>query len=126
MGNTRRRLKILIVDDSASVQDAARWILESAGYEVIAIQTPFAFVQTLNAEKPALVLMDVSMPGLRGDALVQIAGRYDGHRCPIVLFSAQPIEELERIVESSVGVAGYIPKSLDTLVADVARFLVET
>jgi CheY-like chemotaxis protein len=116
------RRKILVVDDSPTVRASARWVLENAGYDVVVLDTPFAFTHVLNVEKPDLVLMDVSMPGLRGDKLLEIAQRYERHRCPIVLFSSQPAEELSGIV-ASLGLAGFIPKDLDLLLAEIPRYL---
>ncbi len=116
------RSKILVVDDSPVVRASARWALENAGYDVALLDSPFMFRQALAAEKPDLVLMDVSMPGLRGDALLAIGQRYESYRCPVVLFSSQPSEELASIV-SSLGLAGYIPKDLNQLVLQVRKYL---
>jgi CheY-like chemotaxis protein len=118
----RRTRKILVVDDSAVVRTSARWALEGAGYQVILLETPLMYSQVLNTEKPDLVLMDVSMPGLRGDALITIGQRSESHRCPIVLFSAQPPEELSDLV-TSLGLAGYIEKDLAHLLAEVPKYL---
>ena len=118
----RERRKILVVDDSAVVRSSARWALEGAGYDVAVLESPFAFSQALATEKPDLVLMDVSMPGLRGDALLQIGRRYGAYRCPIVLFSSQPSSELSALV-SSLGLAGFIPKDLNVLLTEVGKYL---
>jgi len=117
-----RKAKILVVDDSPTVRAGATWVLQRAGYEVVVLDSPFAFSQVLNSEKPDLVLMDVSMPGLRGDKLVEIAQRYDAHRCPIVLFSSQPDEELSALVRT-LGIAGFIPKDLELLISEVPKYL---
>ncbi len=116
------RRKILVVDDSPTVRASARFVLEKAGYDVVVLDTPFAFIQVLNTEMPDLVLMDVSMPGLRGDKLLEIGQRYEHYRCPIVLFSSQPVDELSALV-SSLGLAGFIPKDLNLLLAEIPKYL---
>lgn len=120
----RRRTKVLVVDDSEIIREATRTVLEEEGFEVIGLDSPTGFSRTLVQEKPDLVLMDVSMPTLNGDKLVEIALRSGLHHCPIVLFSDRPDVELARLVEEC-GATGYIRKSLDlTLLSlKLRRFL---
>lgn len=120
---TRRRPKLLIVDDSPIIREFVQTILEEE-YEVIGLDSPTGFSRALVQEKPDLVLMDVSMPALSGDKLVEIALRSGLHRCPIVLFSDRSDAELARLVEEC-GAAGYIRKSQDptSLSLKLRRFL---
>jgi len=120
----RRHLKILVVDDSEIIRELTRMVLEEEGYEVIGLDSPTGFSRTLVLEKPDLVLMDVSMPALTGDKLVEIAVRSGLHRCPIVLFSDRSDAELARLADEC-GAAGYVRKSLDlTLLGlKIRRFL---
>jgi DNA-binding response OmpR family regulator len=90
-----------------------RLALEEKGYEVVTRTSPFGFGATLNKERPDLVLLDASMPGLRGDKLVEISLRHNLHRCPIVFYSDRPADELREIVRTS-GAQGFIQKSSDT------------
>lgn len=119
----RRRPKLLIVDDSPIIREFVQTILEEE-YEVIGLDSPTGFSRALVQEKPDLVLMDVSMPALSGDKLVEIALRSGLHRCPIVLFSDRSDAELARLVEEC-GAAGYIRKSQDptSLSLKLRRFL---
>lgn len=121
---SKRRIKVLVVDDSEIIHTYVRAVLEAVGYEVIGLDNPTGFSRTLMLEKPDLVLMDVHMPALRGDRLVEIVRRSGLTRCPIVLFSDRPETELARLVEEC-GADGYIRKNQDpTLLAlKVRRFL---
>jgi DNA-binding response OmpR family regulator len=112
---TKARAKILIVDDSSVVREAVALMLEEHGYEVVAIDSVFSFAQTMNLTKPDLVLVDVNMPAMNGDKLVQIAQKHHGAACPIVLFSDKPPAELERLARSC-GAAGFLPKTGDAAV----------
>jgi CheY-like chemotaxis protein len=116
------RGKIPVVDDSAIVRASARWALEGAGYDVAEFESPFMFRQALSEEKPDLVLMDVSMPGLRGDTLLAIGQRYGEFSCPVVLFWSQPSDELYAIV-TALRLAGFITKDLTLLLAEVGKYL---
>ena len=69
---TRRRAKVLIVDDSPIIRELAQHVLQEDGYEVIGLDSPTGFSRALVQEKPDIVLMDVSMPALSGDKLVEI------------------------------------------------------
>jgi len=104
--------KILIVDDSAVVRDAVALMLEERGFVVVAMDTIFSFAQTLNHEKPDLVLIDVNMPAMTGDKLVQITHKYQAVKCPILLFSDKDPFELSRLAKEC-GAAGFIPKTGD-------------
>jgi DNA-binding response OmpR family regulator len=109
---SRRRAKILIVDDSEIIRDFVQTVLAEEGYEVIGLDSAIGFSRILVQEKPDLVLMDVSMPGLSGDKLVEIALRSGLHHCPIVLFSDRSDAELTALVDDC-GAAGYVRKSQD-------------
>lgn len=115
--------KILILDDSELIRDLVKETLEERGYSVIAISSPIGFSNLLRKEKPDLALVDVMMPGLKGDKLAEIAIER-GAPCPIVLFSDRPAAELAKAAKAS-GVAGYICKTadMDALVRSVAQYL---
>ncbi len=115
--------KILIVDDSEIALDLARLRLEEAGFEVATLNSPFGFSAELNAQNPDLVLLDVSMPALQGDRLLQIAQRHvkakSGRRCPVVLYSDRSEEELRELARSS-GADGYVRKSANFEIVIIA------
>src|SRR5262245_12558816 len=100
----------MVVDDSPIVLELVQGILSDGGYEVVTVTSPFGFSSHLRREKPDLVLVDVGMPALQGDKLVEIAQRNESHRCPVVLYSDRSEAELLRLVRSS-GATGYIRKS---------------
>jgi CheY-like chemotaxis protein len=123
---TMPKRKVLLVDDSEIVREMVRLTLTEHGYTVVTLDGPFGFSRVLLDEKPDLVLMDVSMPALRGHRLAEVAQRSALHSCPIVLFSTHPEEELAALVASS-GVTGYIRKTgnADLLLHEIERFIRE-
>ncbi len=58
--------KILVVDDNAANLKLAAVVLTGAGYEVLTAADGETGVALARAQLPALVLMDVQMPGLDG------------------------------------------------------------
>ena len=116
--------KILVVDDSDLCRDLTRMMLEDFGYEVVTLDSGLGLSRALGREKPDLVLLDVSMPAVSGHQIVAVAQQHKLHRCPIVLFSDRPPNELS-VLARKCGAAGFIPKTsdADSLAASVGRFL---
>lgn len=81
-------------------------------------------MKTLCRESLDLVMVDVSMPVVGGEALVGIALRNRLGSCPIVLYSGKDPEELESLV-SLCGADGFIKKGThgQELFDQVERFL---
>jgi CheY-like chemotaxis protein len=115
----RVRHKILVVDDSTIALELARIRLEEAGFDVETLDSPFGFSAALRSQKPDLVLLDVSMPALQGDRLLQIAHRNvnpsqrgataSQGSCPVVLYSDRPEQELAALAHAC-GADGYVRK----------------
>jgi DNA-binding response OmpR family regulator len=100
---------IVLVDDSPTVRSMVQLVLGSAGYRVLTLDGPVGFKPILQRERPALVLVDVTMPALEGPKLVEITRRNRLHECPILLYSARSDAELAGLA-SSCGASGYIKK----------------
>ncbi len=65
--------KVLIVDDAADTLDIIQKLLAYEGYEVILASTGEEGVKRAEKEKPDVILMDISLPGIDGtEALKQI------------------------------------------------------
>ena len=104
-------IRVLIVDDSEICRDTAKLMLEDLGFEVFTLETPLGFSGTLRKLRPDIALVDVGMPGLQGDRLVQIAHRHGaGEICPVILFSERKRAELDALAELC-GASGAISKS---------------
>ena len=85
------RQKILIVDDSDLILEIYKNLLESAGFEVITSNTPFGTASIIATEKPNLVLIDLFMPALPGDKLVELLRKDKNiQNTKLILFSNRP------------------------------------
>lgn len=105
--------RILIVDDNGTTIRLLRRLLEAHGYEVLSTESPFAFGQLVASQKPDLALVDVNLPAITGDKLIQIMQAHDSACCcPMVLHSAESPEKVRAMVERC-GASGYIPKGLE-------------
>ena len=54
--------KILVVDDDPDILDAVALILESQGYDVVTARDGVEGLDTLRAENPDLMILDLLMP----------------------------------------------------------------
>ncbi|WP_211226833.1 HAMP domain-containing protein [Amycolatopsis benzoatilytica] len=113
--------KVLIVDDDLRNVFALAAVLEQAGLEVIYADTGVAGIRALERhEDTALVLMDVMMPELDGNATIAAIRAEAAHEdLPVIAVTAKATEEdRERTLAS--GADDYITKPVDTdLLLDV-------
>ena len=110
--NAPERTRVVIVDDDEDVVDRLTQILED-DYEVAAttdwgLLNHFVFTQGCG-----LILMDVNLPTLRGDQLVEILKR-TGERLKkspkVLYFSSADEDTMQRLVRET-GADGYLRKS---------------
>lgn len=124
--------KILVVDDDPDILDAVTMILESQGYKVVTAQNGLEGLAEVEAEKPALMILDLLMPKMDGFALYRELQdpKWSKYKdMPILILSSVREEasrrryELETGVE--LGVDDYIEKpfSPDILLKRVGRLI---
>ena len=63
--------KILIVDDDPLVSDLTTFLLKDAGYETELVQDSLKALAAIKSARPALVILDILMPGIDGLTLCQ-------------------------------------------------------
>lgn len=119
------KVKIMVVDDSELILDVIGSTLRAAGYEVVTRSVPIGTGAAILRERPALVLMDVSMPLVTGTEISEsLRSSSATHGGIIVLHSDRPAEELAVLAEQC-GADGFIRKTGDPreLRAEVAKWL---
>ena len=79
--------KILVVDDEAEIRSLLAAVLQSKGYEVVTAEDGAAALEAVPRERPAVILMDLSMPRMNGmDALPELK-RLDAE-LPVIICTA--------------------------------------
>lgn len=109
---------VLMIDDSKTVIEAVSRFLSVHGYRVIAAGTFIDIPKLIEREKPCAVILDLNMPALSGEQIAKFLRRYDC-RSPIVIFSGEDPQELERM-RSEIGASFCVSKGrnmTDLLVA---------
>lgn len=86
------RWKVLIVDDVQDLRDAIRYLLEGEGYGVLEAADGRAALDMMRSSRyPLVVLLDMLMPMMRGDSVIETLIReraLDKHA--IILITASP------------------------------------
>ena len=119
------KAKILVIDDDEKALAVAKRQLEAAGYEVLISASALKLPVIVQREKPDLVLLDVEMPALSGEHVLDLTSMFDFLRTvPIVLHSGKSDEELQAMVAKS-NARGYIKKTSNpmTFIQQVERFI---
>jgi DNA-binding response OmpR family regulator len=100
--------RILVVEDDESVGELLTMLLEGEGYQVTLVRTACAALDAMqcttcqraamrrapDAPPPALVLLDLLLPGMSGEDLIQRLATYDTVP-PIIVLSAKRDDALQ-------------------------------
>jgi DNA-binding NarL/FixJ family response regulator len=119
--NVSAKRKILLVDDSPLVRMIVAHTLQGAGHSVSSIDDPSGLDEAVERERPDLLLVDATFPGVTDDQLLAAISRHVAAR-PVVLFSDRSERELLSLVDRS-GARGHMPKDGATLVERLSAFL---
>lgn len=77
--------KVLIVDDVPDTVEIIQKLLRYEGYEVLTAQTGEEGVRKIEEEKPDVVLMDISLPGIDGNEALKRIKKINPNQSVIML-----------------------------------------
>ena len=112
-------MKILVVDDEQAVRESLRRSLRFNGYEVLTANDGLEAVETVRAENPELVILDIMMPNMDGLEVCRTL-RSEGWDRPILVLTARDGVS-DRVSGLDAGADDYLPKpfALEELLARV-------
>jgi DNA-binding response OmpR family regulator len=84
---------ILVVDDEDLIRRLLRVVLETDEFDVVEAADGEMALGLVDAERPAVVVLDVMMPGLDG---VEVCRRLPHDRVKVVMLTARDDPRLER------------------------------
>jgi two-component system cell cycle response regulator DivK len=116
--------KILLVEDNAANMTLATFLLQSAGYEVITATDAETGVSLARSQNPALILMDIQLPGMDGlQATALLRADESTRAIPVIALTALAMKGDEERIRAA-GCDGYIAKPLDykSFLATVAGY----
>ena len=116
---------ILIVDDDSVVRAAIATILTDAGYATREAESGAEALRIARLAPPALVLLDVNLPGICGYEVCRLLRDDFGDQFPIVFVSGARTESFDRVAGLLLGANDYISKPFreDELLARVQSLL---
>jgi len=111
-------LKILLVEDNEMNRDMLSRRLQKRGFDVVVALDGEQGVAMAEAEGPALILMDMSLPGIDGwEATRRIKGRVGGRTIPVIALTAHAMAgDREKALEAGCD-------DFDTKPIDLPRLL---
>jgi len=114
-----------VVDDQEDIRDMARFVLSSAGYDVVVAPSGYDALRLAREGAFDLMLLDINMPDLDGWAtlrLLRADEALDG--LAVAMFSVKG-EVRDKLASLQDGAIDYITKpfGVDELVARVERIL---
>ena len=121
----RTKKRILVVEDNPANQMLTRTVLEGAGYEVDVATTSDDALHILQSQVPALILMDVELPGRDGLSLTRLLKSMSPTTAiPVVAMTAHATLQ-QRQEAIAAGCVGFIAKPIDvhTFASRIAEFL---
>lgn len=118
----QRRERILLVEDESAIRELVAFHLEEAGYEALQADSGERGLSVALSEEPALVLLDLMLPGLDGSEVLRRLRRES--RVPVIMLTARGAEA-DRVRGLELGADDYIvkPFSPAELVARVRAVL---
>lgn len=104
------RQKLLIVDDEEDLLELLRLNLKKAGYLPLCASTGEEALRLARTEVPALILLDLMLPGMDGLEVAKFLKRNEETRnIPIVMLTAKG-EEADIVAGLEIGADDYITK----------------
>lgn len=101
---------VMIVDDDKEQASQIANFLSRFGISVSQEDNGFAAVNTMRRDKPAVVIMDVRMPGLDGIKAAQLAANLD-YKPKIILMSGYA-DQVKRATQEGLDVFAVVDKPL--------------
>ncbi len=115
---------VLVIDDSEVAREHIKDLLSEAGYRVLTLASPIGASRAILSNRVDIVVIDVLMPGMRGDRLATLFRsnpRFES--LGVVLISGESTQELEGMLDES-GAGAIVSKAdLGSLVGEVRRLL---
>jgi chemotaxis protein histidine kinase CheA/CheY-like chemotaxis protein len=109
-GQTARRARVLVVDDSLSVRRAVATLLQDQGYEVALARDGLEAAKQMEAARPDVLLTDLEMPNMNGlELAMHVRSRAELVALPIIMITSRSMDKHRRQAMSA-GVDVYLTK----------------
>ena len=120
-----KKPKILYIEDNRENRMLVRAVLEASGYTIVEAEDGLAGIEAAIREEPALILLDINLPGVDGYEIVAILKSFPNlASTPVIAVTAYAMQG-DRQRTLVAGCDGYIQKpiNVDAFPGEVAEFL---
>ena len=108
---SNNKYKIIVVEDDRSILSMIQTVLDTNGYQVLTAQRCRQGILMLTSHMPDLVVLDLGLPDMDGEAFIRVARR--SSMIPIIVLSARS-DEQDKISALDLGANDYITKPFGT------------
>ena len=103
---------VLVVEDNRANMTLACFLLQSAGHTVLTATDAEAGLVQVRTTRPALILMDIQLPGMDGlEAIAQLKADPTTRAIPVIALTALAMKGDEERIRAA-GADGYIAKPI--------------
>ncbi len=106
--------KIVIADDEPNILVSLEYLMKREGHEVVLARTGIEALEAIRREKPALVLLDVMMPGKSGHEVCQAVRADEALAGVKILMLTAKGRDTDIATGLGVGADGYMTKPFST------------
>jgi two-component system response regulator BaeR len=99
--------QILIVEDDPKIARLLKDYIDREGFDAVILAEGHAALAKIEQSAPALIVLDLMLPGLSGIELCRAVRRFSD--VPIIMVTAQ-VEEIDRLLGLDVGADDYVCK----------------
>jgi DNA-binding response OmpR family regulator len=117
--------KVLVVDDSQAEISLMQSFLKQGGFHSVGISDPTKIEETIEEERPSVILLDVVMPQRNGfQACRDLKGAAPYSQIPVILVTSKATPS-DRYWGEQQGANGYVAKPFtpEELISAVKRFV---
>jgi len=100
-------VQVLVVEDDAKIAQLLLDYLRNDGYAARAVHDGHAALREIEREPPAVVLLDLMLPGLDGIGVCRAVRRFSD--VPILMLTAR-VDEVDRLLGLDTGADDYVCK----------------
>jgi len=114
-------LRVLVVDDMAVFREPIQAVLRAEGFDAHTAGSGYEAVALMASVGPALVILDIEMPGMDGLAVLQHMRNDRALKATPVLILSAKADRPKVLEAAQLGISGYILKSNFSLKALLAK-----
>jgi DNA-binding response OmpR family regulator len=104
---------IVVADDEVDALNVLRDILEAQGYRVFAVTDGQAVIDTVQKEKPDVLVVDNSMPELEGREVIRRLREKSDFNSMKILFMSAASAEFDLKAARELGADAFLSKPFD-------------